>query len=93
MLNRLIAVTLMVGVGLSQAVADTVPVWERGGLKSPESTLFDAKRNLIFVSNVDGQPLDKDGRGSIALLSPEGKMLNAAWQSGLNAPKGWKSVV
>ena len=86
MFKKLIAVTLMVGAGVAQS--DPAPVWESDGFSGPESALYDAKRNLIFVSNVDGQPNEKDGKGSISILSPSGKMINAAWQSGLNAPKG-----
>ena len=86
MFKKVIAVTLMASASIAQA--DPAPVWETAGFSGPESALYDAKRNLIFVSNVDGQPTDKDGKGSISLLSPSGKMINTAWQSGLNAPKG-----
>jgi sugar lactone lactonase YvrE len=90
MFKKLIAVILIVGAGVAQA--DPAPVWETEGFSGPESTLYDAKRQLIFVSNVDGQPIEKDGKGSISLLSPSGKMINAVWQSGLNAPKGLAMV-
>ena len=90
MFKKLIAATLVMSAGIAQA--DPAPVWEAEGFSGPESALYDAKRNLIFVSNVDGQPNDKDGKGSISLLSPAGKMVNAAWQSGLNAPKGLAMV-
>ena len=58
-------------------------------LKVPESVLLDEKNQKIFVSNIDGKgPWDKDGKGSIALLTLNGKILNAQWVSGLHAPKG-----
>lgn len=86
MFKKLFVATLVLGSCLAQA--DPAPLWETSGLNGPESTLYDAKRGLIFVSNVNGQPNEKDGKGSISLLSPSGKMVNAEWQSGLNAPKG-----
>ncbi|MEY2595645.1 MAG: hypothetical protein RI965_917 [Bacteroidota bacterium] len=58
-------------------------------LKVPESVLLDEKNQKIFVSNIDGKgPWDKDGKGSIALLTLNGKILNAQWVTGLHAPKG-----
>lgn len=90
MVRKLIAVALIAGSSLVHA--DPEPVWETAGFSAPESVLYDAKRDLIFVSNVDGQPNEKDGMGSISLLSTSGEMLDAEWQNGLNAPKGMAMV-
>lgn len=58
-------------------------------LKVPESVLLDEKNQKIFVSNIDGKGAwDKDGKGSIGLLTLSGKILNAQWVTGLHAPKG-----
>lgn len=66
-----------------------VKLWETDTLlRTPESVLFDAKQNILYVSNIDGVPNEKDGKGSIAKVSTDGKILNANWVSGLNAPKG-----
>lgn len=92
MLRRIIAVTVLLGAGLAQAGTDPAPLWEATGFNGPESAFYDAKRKLIFVSNVDGQPNEKDGKGSISILSADGKVVNPAWQSGLNAPKGLAMV-
>ena len=64
--------------------------WETdtGALRIPESVYFDAKRNVLYVSNIDGASNEKDGKGFISRLSPEGKVLNLEWVKGLNAPKG-----
>ncbi len=73
----------------SSAIAETPTLlWEVKGFKTPESMLFDKERNVIYVSNIDGKPTDKDGKGSIALLSVDGKKVNQKWLTGLNAPKG-----
>ncbi|OED42021.1 hypothetical protein AB833_08070 [Chromatiales bacterium (ex Bugula neritina AB1)] len=58
------------------------------GFKNPESALFDETRNIIYVSNVDGEPTNKDGAGHISLLTTGGQLHDLTWVTGLNAPKG-----
>lgn len=57
-------------------------------LKVPESVLLDAANNLLYVSNIDGDAAQKDGKGSIGKLGLDGKIISVDWVSGLNAPKG-----
>ena len=69
------------------------PLWTlTGDFASPESAYYHAGSNSIFVSSINGQILEKDGNGYISRLSPEGKMVSAKWVTGLNAPKGIRSV-
>ncbi len=63
-------------------------VWEAGGFANPESTLPDTKAGVIYVSNVNGKPDEKDGNGTISKLSLDGKTAQHGWVTGLNAPKG-----
>lgn len=64
-------------------------IWETDSIVAvPESVLPDAKRNVLFVSLIDGAPWEADGKGGIARLSMDGKNYNGNWVSGLNAPKG-----
>ncbi len=63
-------------------------LWSTDGFMNPESVLYDGERNIVYVSNVNGGPMDKDGAGHISRLSVEGEMLDAQWVTGLNAPKG-----
>ncbi len=65
-------------------------LWETpDSLFTNESVLFDESTGTIYVSNIEGQdPNGKDGKGSIGIISKDGKIVNAAWVSGLNAPKG-----
>jgi hypothetical protein len=58
---------------------------------SPESAYFDPASGALFVSNINGQVLDKDGNGYISRLTPEGKVVALKWATGLNAPKGMRS--
>lgn len=64
-------------------------LWEvRDSLSRPESALFDAEANVLYVSNIKGEPTAKDGNGYLSRISPEGVLLQARWVSGLHAPKG-----
>lgn len=72
---------------LTQAVT-AAEVWSATGFKNPESVLYDQARKVLYVSNVDGGPTDKDGAGHISKLSADGVVLEAEWVTGLDAPKG-----
>src|SRR6267154_1497218 len=62
-------------------------IWESDTtLAIPESVLFD--KDELYVSLIDGQPWAVDGKGEIAKLDKNGKIINAMWTTGLNAPKG-----
>lgn len=64
-------------------------VWESDAtLKTPESVYFDASRKVLYVSNIDGKPWEADGKGSIAKVGLDGKVIAAEWVSGLDCPKG-----
>ena len=67
-----------------------VKKWESDTLlKVPESVLFDAGNNVLYVSNIDGtDPWGKDGKGSIGKIGTDGKIIAVDWVTGLNAPKG-----
>lgn len=67
--------------------------WETDStLKIPESVLYDAANQVLYVSNIDGKPDEKDGKGSIGKVSLEGKIIATDWVPGLNAPKGMALV-
>ena len=69
------------------------PLWNiTTDFASPESAYYHAGSNAIYVSSINGQILDKDGNGYISKLSPDGKVVSAKWVTGLNAPKGIRSV-
>ena len=65
-------------------------LWESDSVfKVPESVLHDAKNKMLYVSNIDGlNPWEKDGHGSIGIMSEDGKNIVAEWVVGLDAPKG-----
>ena len=78
----------VVALMLSPMANSATELWSVDGFMNPESALYDSERNIIYVSNVNGGPTDKDGVGHISRLSKDGKMQDAEWVTGLNAPKG-----
>ena len=72
-----------------QATLAPEPIaWEAAGLSGPESIVFDETRGLLYVSNMQGGPVDKDGKGYITKILPDGSLLKKEWIIGLDAPKG-----
>ncbi len=64
-------------------------LWESdAALKTPESVRLDAARKVLYVSNIDGEPWVADGKGSIAKIGLDGKVIAAEWVTGLDCPKG-----
>ena len=62
-------------------------------LTTCESVLYDQERDVLYVSNINGQPDGKDGNGFISKLNLDGKVTELEWVKGLNAPKGLGHVV
>jgi hypothetical protein len=62
--------------------------WELSGFNNPESIVLDETKNLLYVSNVNGAPTDKDNNGYISKVSTDGKIITQKWIEGLHAPKG-----
>jgi sugar lactone lactonase YvrE len=94
-MNHSLAKKLHVALGalllasIAQADHKLTKVWEtEATLKVPESVRFDAKRKVLYVSNIDGQPWEADGKGSIAKVGLDGKVIAAEWVAGLDCPKG-----
>ena len=71
----------------SIASPELVPLWVTADLSEPESVL-PLGDGTYLVSLVGGEGRVKDGNGAIAKLGADGSMINAAWATGLDAPKG-----
>ncbi|WP_437819941.1 SMP-30/gluconolactonase/LRE family protein [Sorangium sp. So ce1078] len=96
--KRLVAVVVSLSAAL-QACAESpgpaAPEHRRvGGFSTPESVLHDEERDVYLVSNIAGSPVDKDDRGFISRVSPDGEILDLTWIDSasegvtLSAPKG-----
>ncbi|MBI1648522.1 SMP-30/gluconolactonase/LRE family protein [Hyphomicrobium sulfonivorans] len=71
------------------AQAEPTLLWETKGFSTPESVLAVPAEGFAYVSNVAGNPLDKDGNGFISKVSlADGKIIARKWAEGLNGPKG-----
>ncbi len=57
-------------------------------LQTPESVLYYPKDNILFVSNIAGNPTDKDNIGFISKVDLQGNILDLKWVEGISAPKG-----
>ncbi len=71
-----------------QAAAAPKLLWEVKGLEQPESVVQDPATGAIYVSNIAGAIMQKDGNGFIAKLKPNGSIATRQWVKGLNAPTG-----
>ena len=90
-MNKFVATlgALLVAAGAPAAEHKLTKLWESAAtLKVPESVRFDAQRKVLYVSNIDGEPWTADGKGSIAKVSLDGKVIAAEWVAGLDCPKG-----
>jgi sugar lactone lactonase YvrE len=54
----------------------------------PESAVYDEKREIIYISNVHGEFLARDGNGFISTIKPNGEIDVLKWVSGLDNPQG-----
>lgn len=64
-------------------------VWESDTLvRTPESVLIDRQNDILYVSNINNGPWEKDGNGFISKMDRSGKITELHWIDGLNAPKG-----
>lgn len=102
-LNRSVVGIVTVAASIAPSFAQAPPgtsarpappaVWSvTADIASPESAFYDAASNSVFVSNINGGVTDKDGNGYISRLTPDGRVVNAKWATGLNGPKGLRGV-
>jgi sugar lactone lactonase YvrE len=77
-------------VAVAQESDQIQKLWETPAqLDTPESVLYEPTENVLFVSNIDGKPEEKDGQGFISKVSPINEtVIELNWVTGLNAPKG-----
>jgi len=95
-MKRILASTMITAMAMTlaataqaQTTHKLTKVWESDAtLKVPEGVRFDAKRKVLYVSNIDGKPWEADGKGSIAKVGLDGKVIAAEWVTGLDCPKG-----
>lgn len=62
--------------------------WQVNNFDQPESVVVNSATQAIYVSNINGQPTELNGKGYISKLSIKGEVLDKHWLENLNAPKG-----
>ena len=89
---RTVGFIALVSILASTAQAQShqlVKKWEsKPELAVPESVYYDAKRQVLYTSNIDGEPWKDDKQGSLGKLALDGSIIAAQWVTGLSAPKG-----
>jgi len=65
--------------------------WVVQDMRTPESAYLDEASGYLFVSQIDGQPDGKDGKGRISKIGLDGSVVTADWFTAVNAPKGLRS--
>lgn len=85
---RKIALLLLLASPIAAVAQHSVQkLWQTDTvLNTPESVLPAGK--VMYVSLISGNSNAKDGVGGVAKISPEGKIIDTAFVTGLNAPKG-----
>ena len=65
--------------------------WVVQDMRTPESAYLDEASGYLFVSQIEGQPDQKDAKGRISKIGLDGSVVSADWFTALNAPKGLRS--
>ncbi len=68
---------------------ELVEVWKTDTLfRVPECVIYDKDNDVVYVSNMNDNPREKDGNGFISRLSTSGEILDLEWVSEMSSPKG-----
>lgn len=84
--------SLLIFVGLIPVIVFSqkiTKVWESDSLfLKPESALYDPPKKIIYISNINGEYLAKDGNGFISRIKTNGEIELLKWVDGLDNPQG-----
>lgn len=84
---KYLRVLIFVSTGITAHGQPTMTrLWESDKVSFPESVLY--TEELLYVSLLDHYPLYEHGKGAIAKVGLDGKIINAKWIVGLDGPKG-----
>jgi len=68
---------------------ELVEVWKTDTLfRVPECVIYDKDNDVVYVSNMNDNPREKDGNGFISRLSTSGEILDLNWVADMSSPKG-----
>jgi hypothetical protein len=71
-----------------QLTPQLTALWQVDNFDQPESVVSAPAEKVIYVSNINGQPTELNGKGYISKLALDGEILEKHWLDNLDAPKG-----
>ncbi|MCI9846207.1 hypothetical protein [Flavobacterium pectinovorum] len=84
--------TFLLLTGLIPVIAfsqNITKIWESDSLfLKPESALYDSSKKIVYISNINGEYLAKDGNGFISKIKINGAIEVLKWIDGLDNPQG-----
>lgn len=64
-------------------------IWETDTLfAKPESAIYDSVNHCVYISNINGKYLAKDGNGFISKIDLKGNIIKLEWIKGFDNPQG-----
>ncbi|MEZ4902637.1 MAG: hypothetical protein R2822_13250 [Spirosomataceae bacterium] len=64
------------------------PLWDSEPVfKFAEGIIYEPNGTFLYVANTIGNPMGRDGEGTISKVTLDGKLIQFDWIKGLNAPK------
>ncbi len=85
-MKKIVLTTVLLALFLNSNAQKINKLWEIENLEAPESVVH--YKGHYYVSNVSGQPAEKNKQGFISKIDEQGKLITLKWLSGFNAPKG-----
>ena len=85
-MKKAIILIVLVTISLTSEAQQLQQLWKVEQLQAPESVVH--HDGHFYVSNVSGQPAEKNGRGFISKINKDGDIVSLKWVTGFNAPKG-----
>jgi len=70
-MRSILGLVLTVILVNAAAAAEPKLIWETKGLAQPESVVYDPVTDVLYVSNINGTVMRKDGNGFISRLKPD----------------------
>ncbi len=88
MKKNLFSLLILLNFAVSLVSENLKEIWTIENLDCPESIVYYEDKNVFFVSNINGDPTEKDRNGYISIIDAKGKVINKKWIATLDAPKG-----
>jgi sugar lactone lactonase YvrE len=85
----LFSILVLLAVQQAFSQGKLAQAWESDTtLTTPESVLYDAKENVMYVSCINGNPQPENNKSFIAKIGTDGKIQKLKFTENLNATKG-----